>query len=222
MFKEIISDSENMIRWGGHHVKALRRLSLKAKSFPISCDFTHVTPRRNRWTILFVILGKIRSVQDIYNVLYTSLLAPEGDIYLLVQPTMKQKMSVCIYPPHFWHRFKERMGLEETGKDLAKRYFTYNDSGHFVPKPDSEHEECLCTRDGIALGEFINDRMFVARTFIRYDMSLGWQREAFEKQRKRFGCETEIIAVSKSVCRNSQIKEVYRKRDRKQPIVFHH
>lgn len=222
MYREVLLDSDNMIKWSVHNAKNLRRLSLKAAKFPFEKTLTHTTPRKNQWTMIFVVLRKVRTNQDIYNILYTSLRADEGDIYMLLTPSKKSTMTASVFPPHFMKRFRERMGLDLKGKELARRYFILNDSGYFVKKPDGDHEECLCTREGICLGEFINDRMYVARTFIRYDMSLGWQREAFEKFRRMFNGNISVLAVGSEYTENSSIKEVYRERDRSQPIVFHH
>lgn len=220
MYREVILDSENMIRWVGHNIQNLRRISLKAKQFPFANTLTHMTPRHNTWHYIVVVRRKIRSIQDVYNVIYTSLRAPEGEIYILMQPNKHKQMNVCAYTPHFMQRFAERMEIDLTGKELANRYFIYNDNGRFVKQPVGEHQECLCTNEGICLGEFVNDRMFVARTFIRYDMSLGWQRDAFKACKDM--TDARVMTTNFGYLERSKIKDVYRERDRSQPIIFHH
>lgn len=222
VYREALVDSENMLKWVRWHVKDLRQKSLKARKFPFSLTVTHVTPRKNRWKVIFVVLRKIRSNTDLFNVIYTSFHAQEGIVHVQMTPNRQRQMCVSVFPPHFFKRFAERMGIDMKGEELAERYFRYNDSGWIIDKPDSEHEICLCTSEGVCLGELLNDRMFLGRTFIRYDMSLGWQREVFEKMQARWGKGMDVFCVSNDYVETSGIKSVYKERDRSKDVFFHH
>ena len=218
---EAIADSKHMITWASHRMGELRRISLKARSFPVSRTMTHITPNKNKWTLIFVVLRKIKHNNDCYNALFTSFHAKEGNIYIQMTPNRHGDMCVSAFIPHFFHRYAERLGLKIEGEALAQQFFRFNDAGYFVEQPDGERT-CLCTPQGICLGEYINDRMFLARTFIRYDMSLGCQREAFNKMRERFNRQIDVLIAPHDYDERFCIKEIYKRRDRAQSVVFHH
>lgn len=223
IYREAIDDSRNMVDWASHKMKDIQRASFKARKFPLVCVMSHTTPRRNRWTGIVIVNRKMRKAGCSHSIAYTSFHAKEGDIYIKLSPKMNGKMGINIYTPHFFQRVRERMGIDLYGSELAYRYFRWNDAGWFCSKPDSDHERCLCTPEGISLGEDLNDNMFLARTFIRYDMSLGWQRDAFGELQKRIDeSEHTIVLVPDDYDKISVINEVYKERDRSKRIVFHH
>ena len=185
MYRELLEDFVNVERWCFHRGPSLRRTSLHARTFPQIVRHTYTSPRKNDWTIIFVIKSKFRNVQDIYNIVFTKLRTSQGDYYLLLHPDVDKKLRVLVYLPHFMKRYKARTDQSLVGAPLAERYFLLNDCGTFVDAPDEEFKRCLCTLEGIVLGEDLNNRMYLCKTFIRYDMSKGWQREAFENARKK-------------------------------------
>lgn len=221
--KEMMEDGLNIMRWIQWQGKDIRRRSLKAKTFPFDVTFKHTSPRKNVWTVIFVVNKKMRgSDGEVWNVIYTSFRAPEGVIHLQLTPGINGQMYVNAFPPHFFRRYAERMNLELAGDALVEHFFRWNDAGYNIEKPEGEHEQCMCVRDGVCLGEVINDRTFVARTFIRYDMSIGWQREAFEKKRQKFAGEPNVMFVETNFAEKSVIRQTYKDRDREKDIFFHH
>lgn len=221
MYREINRDFVNVQRWTVHQGKRIKRIAYNARKFPIVLTISHTSPLRNNWTLLMVIRKKIRRPDDFYNVLFTQLQTAGGNYYFLASPRTDGSIKMAIYLPHFMRRFSERMELDMSGQTLAERYFLFNDSGAFVTKPDGEHERCLCTNEGIGLGEDLNDRMFLAKTFIRYDMSMGWQRDAFERahDRKTFA-EGTIMPVALDDIRYAAIGEHYKIRSEKDKHIF--
>ena len=91
-----------------------------------------------------------------------------------------------IYTPHFFKRYAERFGVDETGEELIKRYFKLNSSYGFNFKRDDWFNISIenvygSSSDGIAMGVRLNEKInvFLFKTFITYDMTKGKQIEDF-------------------------------------------
>lgn len=101
-------------------------------------------------------------------------------------------IAPMVLTPHMWKRYAERAKVPKTGSELMKHYFTHNphgaDShnnrvvGRSVRWNGDEHQSC-CVEEGILLGQVVGD-IYIARTFITYDMCSGQQQQEFEAKRK--------------------------------------
>lgn len=193
VYEELAREREAVTVWWRHQLDDNRRRALKCKQFPLKIWRDYTSTRRNRYVFFSRVYDKrmrriltgaaaIRHTSDGLTV-YTTWL---GD----------QKMiSPMVLTPHMWKRYAERVGLDKKGIDLVKHYFMHNahgkDShnqravGRSVRYNGEEHLAC-CVNEGVLLGQQYGD-MFVARTFITYDMCCGQQQQEFE------GCKRQIL-----------------------------
>ena len=105
----------------------------------------------------------------------------------------KKFITPMVLLPHVWKRYKdpERGNVQKSGIDLIKHYFMNNphgaDShnqkvvGRSVRYNGEVHQSC-CVNDGVLLGQIVNG-IYIAKTFITYDMCSGLQQEEFEARR---------------------------------------
>ena len=222
MFNEVKTDFLNFSAWRKHQMKNMRRISLKLKDFPAFVFAEHTTPKKNKWTMMLKLKRKIRDNKDYTIGAYTSLRTKNGNYNLRVFILDENTFGFVIYLPHVMSRYAERMKLDLHGEELARHYFTHNSYSYFVDKPNTEYETCICSEGGIALGEFLNDKMILAKTFITYDMSLGWQVELFKKHREMVEIFKQSAPPNYTLCEveNAKIEESYRTRDKQSKNIF--
>ena len=113
---------------------------------------------------------------------------------------IKGDLKVLIFQPHFFRRFAERTGVQETGIDLIRRFFELNNGFYytFVERPTAfrnvvSREVHGSSTEGVAMGSISRDgnTMFF-RTFVSHDMLKGTQIDTFattEKMRKEIHAE---------------------------------
>ena len=105
-----------------------------------------------------------------------------------------------VMTPHMWKRYAERTGTDKSGTELIKHYFSTNIHGkdtrnqHIVGRSvryNGEQHMCCCVDEGVLLGQE-HGNLFIARTFITYDMCCGHQQQEFDTQRKSILTDREI------------------------------
>ncbi len=216
MYREIVRDFSDLMNWAGHRWHKIYRRSLKARIFPFVVRYSWTSARKNEWTFNVLVNGK-NLQQRSCNMTYTRMRTDDGDYWMMAHPDMYGSIHVAVFLPHFMARYALRTELDLRGHELADHYFMENQSGFAVDKPQGGHEVCLCTDEGIALGDRLNDRMKILKTFIRYDMSVGWQREAFEKGRSRINNEVLIVSTKNA---EHRIGEKYKERNKADKKIF--
>ena len=99
------------------------------------------------------------------------------------------KVPKMVMLPHMWERYAERMQFDLDHKHLVQRFFCANFSGCGTKKQEivarsvrynGEEHLAFCMNDGVLLGRLEGD-IFVAKTFITYEMSCGRQEEEFTR-----------------------------------------
>ena len=193
VYQELERDREAVTKWWRHQLDDLRRPVKKSTVFPRRFWREYTSPRKNRYLIFTRIFDK--HMKMILTGIGALRRTSEG---LTVYTTWLQDqklISPMVLIPHMWKRYAERVGVDKKGIDMVKHYFAHNahgkDShnqrvvGRSVRYNGEEHLAC-CVNDGVLLGQQYGD-MFVARTFITYDMCTGLQQEEFE------GCRKKII-----------------------------
>ena len=189
MYAEVAKDLPNAHASLQRRGKDFYREALKSRTFPkVWHVMRYTSPRKNRW--LFLVEAPHRNVRK-HGILVTMLctmMTPRG--MFVFRPSMKDndKATLAVYIPHFFQRYAERNGHDDIGADLVARYFRNNTGSAVCCVPEGcENTDGVnifaCGDDGVSMGEALSERMFVYRTFLRYDMAVGWQREAFEKGR---------------------------------------
>ena len=155
------------------------------------------SPLGNEWIIIVTRDMKETPVPMIST--YTTMQSPEG-IYA-VQPLSSDEIGteVSIFTPHFFRRYRERMGLgdELTTRQLIRRYMKRNLNGHIQKQPYKYKEHTswmMSVKDGVALGYYVSLRLMMMKTFVTRDMAYaGRQERSFtrgEKERSQIPVKT--------------------------------
>lgn len=192
VYKEIEHDRPQLESWWLRQRKIIAKRALKLNKFPVSEWYEYQTHRRNRYFVLSILFGRKYS----WNVI-TSVFAlhnrEDGYAIYMTRFSWQYNASKVVFLPHVLHRYAERMNIQKTGIDLVKHFMKQqSDSVIFSDQKLSglsvrykgQELLCRCFTDGIELGE-MRDDIFVAKTFITYDMAKGLQKEAFEEGRKQ-------------------------------------
>ena len=164
VYAELAKEREAVTTWWRHQLQDQRRRALKCTRFPMHIWREYTSARKNR----YVFFSRVFDLDD------------------------QQLISPMVLTPHMWKRYAERAHVEKHGMELVKHYFKSNphgaDSrnqkivGRSVRWNGEDHLSC-CVTDGVLLGQMYG-RLFVARTFITYDMCSGLQQQEFETKRK--------------------------------------
>lgn len=186
---EVEADAHNVERYIGYKENKIRRAFLKTrKAFTIVFDYT--SPRKNKWLII-IIKNRKKGFIPIPVVLEHTERGYGATLAWL--PSDKEK-TIVSFIPHFFARYKRRLGLKETGMDLIKKFFLDNPHLIHVVKTDLEgnidYDLFSTTENGVFLGNIVSDERFVYKTFVRKDMLQGFQVELYERSEKaRLGSE---------------------------------
>ncbi len=182
-----------------------RRRALKCTKFPYHIWKEYTSTRKNRYVFFSRVFDKrmktiltgvavIRHTSDGMTV-YTTWL---GDQKLI---------SPMVLLPHVWKRYQDskRGNVQKSGIDLIKHYFMHNPHGkdtdnqkvvgRSVRWNGEDHLSC-CVNDGVLLGQIV-DGIYVAKTFITYDMCSGLQQKEFESKRGEILTDEEMYKQAK-------------------------
>lgn len=204
VYLELAKEREAVTRWWRHQLDDNRRRALKCTRFPMHIWREYTSARKNRYVFFSRVFDKrmktiltgvavIRHTSDGLTV-YTTWL---GDQKLI---------SPMVLTPHFWKRYQERAGVELSGMELVRHYFTHNAHGKDSWKEcvigrsvrwNGEEHRASCVNDGVLLGQIHND-IFVVRTFITYDMTSGPQAQELSERRKEILQDIDMYHWAKS------------------------
>lgn len=196
-------EREAVTRWWRHQLDDQRRRALKCRQFPYHIWKEYTSTRKNRYVFFSRVFDKrmktiltgvavIRHTSDGMTV-YTTWL---GD---------QKFISPMVLTPHMWKRYAERAKVDKHGIDLIKHYFLNNPQGkdsdnqkvvgRSVRWNGEDHLSC-CVNDGVLLGQIV-DGIYVAKTFITYDMCSGLQQKEFEAKRGEILTDEEMYKQAK-------------------------
>jgi hypothetical protein len=186
MTQEVMSDMFNAFRYEDRNQNKFRRQVLKSSVFPVYRHIIYTSPRKNRWLILIEARSK-KEVGDLCRITYVTTHQTPHGVYAIMVSWVQGQPQLIFFPPHFFSRFRTRMGLNEYGMDLLIYFFRRNSS--FVY--EQQVRELTCdqyvteiygsTRDGVALGVATVEGNILFKTFVTYDMLKGEQIEKFTK-----------------------------------------
>ena len=198
VYQELERERDIVTRWWRHQLNDLRRRMLKCSKFPQCFWIEHTSPRRNKYIFFTRIFDK--RMKAILTGIGVQRRTSEGTTIYTTWLDDQMLISPMVLLPHMWKRYAERAGVHLSGAELVKHYFLNNahgaDShnqkvvGRSVRYNGEEHLAC-CVNDGVLLGQ-VQGNMFIAKTFITYDMCTGRQQEEFESQRKRILTDREM------------------------------
>ena len=205
VYAELAKERDAVTRWWRHQLYDQRRRALKCRKFPYHIWREYTSARKNRYLFFSRIFDKkmrkiltgvavIRHTSEGLTV-YTSWL---GDQKLI---------SPMVLLPHVWKRYQDpdRGNVQKSGIDLIKHYFMNNPHGkdtdnqkvvgRSVRWNGEDHLSC-CVNDGVLLGQIV-DGIYIARTFITYDMCSGLQQKEFEARRGEILTDEEMYEQAK-------------------------
>jgi hypothetical protein len=106
-----------------------------------------------------------------------------------------------VFVQHAFDRYAERANIKNTGLDLIRHSLVHQYGGHVITdqrlagrsvRYNGRDHQFIAINDGVLLGD-VEDGIFIARTFITYEMATGKQYEIFSNAKDRvFSLEDEI------------------------------
>ena len=209
---EVVNDMMNDLKWLygqatllGPTVKRELRAQMRNGQQTLCVVHERTSPRHNRWTIMFI---WHRDRQEMPCTVYYTLLQAEDGIYAYTTLLGQDDSRLCLcMTPHFFRRYRERMGLGEqmTAQQVIRRYMRDNNDGHMDQGPDHNGRPSWndSTHDGVTLGEFVSPRLFLCNTFVTRDMAYpGRQERAFtrgEKKRRKSRTDSDLQQLQRLV-----------------------
>ena len=186
-------DRESMTRWWRHQLTDMRRPILKCTKFPYHIWREYTSPRKNRYMFFSRVFDKhMKAILTGIGVIHRT---SEGMTVYTNWLQDQKLIAPMVFIPHVWKRYAERTGIDKTGIELVKHYFISNPHGkdshnqHVVGRSvryNGEDHLANCVTEGVLLGQQQGD-LFIAKTFITYDMCCGRQQEEFD------GCRNQIL-----------------------------
>ena len=198
VYQELERERDAVTVWWRHQLDDNRRRALKCRQFPFHIWKDYTSTRKNRYLIFSRIFDKrMRAILSGIGVvrrtsagmaIYTSWLSDQ------------RLIASMVIIPHAWKRYAERANVQKSGTELVKHYFMKNPHGM-----DSDNQKVVgrsvryngedhlsyCVPEGVMLGQ-LSDGLFVARTFITYDMCSGLQQQEFEDKRSQIITDREL------------------------------
>ena len=192
VYRELERDREGLTRWWQYQKEALRRPLLKSNSklFPVTRWYDHTSPRHIRYLVTFTSIDK-RMIRTMLGIGALRRM-PDGITLYTAWVGERCNIRKSVFIPHVWKRYAERCGVEKTGTDLIRHFFdnnNYNFSAsniHLFARSvryNGEDHRAICVNEGVVLGHVV-DGVFIARTFITYDMCGGLQLQELERFRQ--------------------------------------
>lgn len=182
--RETNADVRNVLAKIEAMSNAFRRKVLKANKFPVTMRFEQHSVRKNRWIISLVAESKKDVNEMMFRDFYCICESPNGKfVYRLLKHPTLFKYNTIVLKPHFFSRYRERMGLEETGEELIKKVM---DRMNYVieekyTREDGGMDYVLSFEDGVGLGDVIKDnKVSLVRTFVPKRMLFNDQLPEFQ------------------------------------------
>ena len=183
-YRELDRDRENLCRWRKTQVDRLRRKMIKRdrSEFPVAYGYDWTSPRRIRY-LVNVFIGDKR-----LKWFRTICVAMDGKTVYMAWFYDDHKVRPMVMMPHMWQRYAERMQFDDDHKHLVQKFFCRNFNGCGTRNQEvvsrsvrynGEEHLSFCVNDGVLLGHLEGD-IYVAKTFITYDMCSGLQQETFD------------------------------------------
>lgn len=206
VFKELDKDRDNVTRWFIHRADEYRRRALKVTKFPVTWWLDYTSPRKNRYIIS---VRCIRRDYRRFHGLTVVALRRDGrgfSVYLSYIGThvFIRKM---IFVQHVFDRYAERISINAEGLDIVRHFVDNQTNGTIINdhqlagrsvRYNGRDHQFVAVKDGVLLGD-VENGIFIARTFITYEMATGKQREAFCDAKNDVNeLEKEIVLVRNS------------------------
>lgn len=198
VYQELERERKAVTVWWRHQLDDNRRRALKCRQFPFHIWKDYTSPRKNRYLIFSRIFDKrMRAILTGIGVVRRT---SEGMAIYTSWLSDQRLIAPMVITPHAWKRYAERAHVPKSGTELVKHYFMKNPYGM-----DSDNQKVVgrsvryngedhlsyCVPEGVMLGQ-LSDGLFIARTFITYDMCNGLQQQEFEDKRSQIITDREL------------------------------
>lgn len=208
VYREIDRDMPEVSRWWMVQRESLKRIAKWTVRLPFTKWFDHESSRHNRYLVMSMILGRKYDDASLTSVVALQKMERGYAVFVTRWPWQRVANRIVLLP-HVFDRYADpkRGNVRKTGIELIKHLIsrighgehTMEDrfSGRSVRYKDRDNI-CLSVQDGVLLGEMQED-IFVAHTFITYDMAGGLQKEEFEKNREKVLDNRQVLKKLKGV-----------------------
>lgn len=204
VYNEIEKDLPNVEAWWRDVRKKVSRFALKLTKFPRAKWYEYKSHRLNRYIFRAFLYDR----KTLFTMILALQKADRGYAVYVTKLSWQNRTNKFAVLPHVFDRYAQRVGVKKEGVELVKHFFERNFHGE--PSKDNmlsgksvrykgRDNLCLSMQEGVALGEMI-DGIFVAHTFITYDMATGLQREEFERKRDGMPTDEEWLDTLVQTC----------------------
>lgn len=203
VYAELAKEREAVTTWWRHQLNDQRRRAMKCTRFPMHIWREYTSARKNRYIFFSRVFDK--RMKTILTGVAVIRHASDGMTVYTTWLSDQRLISPMVMIPHMWKRYAERAKVDKHGIELIKHYFMHNPHGkdtdnqkvvgRSVRWNGEVHQSC-CVNDGVLLGQ-IADGIYIARTFITYDMCSGLQQKEFEAKRGEILTDEEMYEQAK-------------------------
>lgn len=206
VYRELERDRENLRRWMDHAHDRNRRKTLRLVRFPALWWLEYTSPRHITYHIEVVVT---RRKYDLFHYTCVITLRKEQRGYTVYLTGATGRINKTVFVQHVFDRYAERTHLDTTGmtkldvikrmidgitgggtivedQTLAGRSVRYNGRDHLF----------IAIDEGMMLGD-MEDGIFIARTFITYDMTTGRQAEEFTYAKSKLNSVEEEMLLAR-------------------------
>lgn len=206
VYQEIDKDMDEVARWWEGKRKILTGISKWTTKLPFSRWYEYESTRKNRYLVMSIIMGRKYNDESLTGVLVLRKMDRGYAVYISRFP-WQHRACPHVLLQHVLDQYHnpERGNVPKTGVELIKHFFERNSYGE-ISRGDKfsgrsvrykgRDNICKSVTDGVLLGEMA-DNIFIAHTFITYDMATGLQREEFEKNNNMILTNDEIMSQFK-------------------------
>lgn len=208
VYAELDKDRENVARWFDHQADKYRRRALKTQKFPVTWWLEYTSPRKNRY--LISVTCTRRNYDRFHGLTILALKREERGYSVYLSYIGKHSLiRKTVFLQHVFDRYAdpERGNVQKTGIDLIKHFVDHQSSGQVLSNPklagrsvryNGRDHRFVAVNDGVILGD-VDNGIFIARTFITYEMATGKQHEEFAYAKNKVNnLEDEIVLVRDS------------------------
>lgn len=208
VYAELDKDRDNVARWFDHQADKCRRRALKTQKFPVTWWLEYTSPRKNRY--LISVTCTRRNYDRFHGLTILALKREERGYSVYLSYIGKHSLiRKTVFLQHVFDRYAdpERGNVQKTGIDLIKHFVDHQSSGQVLSNPklagrsvryNGRDHQFVAVNDGVLLGD-VENGIFIARTFITYEMATGKQHEEFAHAKNKVNSlEDEIVLVRDS------------------------
>lgn len=196
VYDELDRDRENLGDWWMRKRDVIAARAKRWIAFPMASWIEWESPRKVRYLVFSKVYGRKYNDNAATVAIALRRVKNGTEVYTTWLPWQHLAQPIVVLP-HVFERYADpkRGNVRKNGVDLIKHFFEHNSYGEPAygnelagrsVRYNGEQHVCNCVSDGVLLGQ-MTDGIYVARTFITYDMATGLQKEEFETRREKVG-----------------------------------